>query len=107
MTNRIMFLRDTKNHPVGCVAINFDFQTSQLSYQLSVLNPNDKFDRKMARHLALGRLVERPFSVTIPAVLKYSMHDVTFLVMSDISNNIKSPSRAKKAAQLWLHQNSV
>jgi len=101
-----MFLRNEKNHPVGCLAIDFNAKKNQLKYQLSVLNPADRFDRKMARHLALGRMLETPIHISN---LKYkasemSLHYVFELVMNDlVQSNV--PSRAKKAAHLWLTNN--
>ena len=101
MSHRIMFLRDSKNQPVGCVAISNIKNESRLTYQVSVLNPHDKFDRKMARHLAIGRLVEMPIQVHLDEAHKKTMHEITTEVMYDLAAS-KLPTRAKKAAQMWL-----
>lgn len=100
MNSRIMFLRDTKGHPVGCVAINVDLKNHRLSYQMSTLNPCDRFDRKLARHLALGRLVEIPIKVSLPRN-KLSCHEISMAVMIDLATS-NAPSRMVKAAQQWI-----
>lgn len=99
MNYRIQFLRDRHNHPVGCVVIKTNRHNNTAQYQLSVLNPADRFDRKVARQLALGRLTEAPLSVTLSK--NANMHDITRAVMTDLINQ-KSPTRAVKAAKLWL-----
>lgn len=104
MNTRIMFLRDAQEHPVGCVAISVDRKNHRLNYQMSVLNPSDRFDRKMARHLALGRLVEAPVSIPVKRGEELNMHDISTCVMKSIAQS-KAPSRAVKAAKLWLNTN--
>lgn len=101
MNSRIMFLRDANYRPVGCMAISIDSRNHRLNYQYSVLNPVDKFDRKMARHLALGRLVETPITVPLPRNGEVSMHLISECVMAHLAGS-NAPSRAVKAAQLWL-----
>lgn len=107
-----MFLRSASGLPVGCIAIDVNELTETVSYQLSVLNPTDKFNREVARVMALGRLVEKPIDVASSRVAsagvftndKVSMHKVSQAVMLDIFNS-KAPARATKAAQLWLKNN--
>jgi hypothetical protein len=98
---RIQFLRDSQLHPVGCLAINLDLRNHRLTYQMSVLNPVDRFDRKVARQLALGRLVEAPIAVTLPRGRELSMHDITEAVMRDVIRS-KAPGRARRAARNWM-----
>ena len=46
----IEFLRNSKREPIGCiVAIDKD------SIGVSLLNPKDEFDRKLAKKIAVGR----------------------------------------------------
>lgn len=104
---RHMFLRDASYNPVGCLAIQLDRRNHRLNYQFSVLNPRDAFNRKLARQLALGRLVEEPFRVNLPRNREVSMHDVTHAVMFHLLNNGKAPTRAVKAAKFWLETASV
>ena len=103
MTNtRIMFLRDSQYRPVGCVAISVDRRNHRLNYGISVLNPADKFDRKVARQLAIGRLVEVPFAVAFKRDEELTMHVISERVMKHVAYGSGAPSRAVKAAKLWL-----
>ena len=99
---RIMFLRDDRFQPVGCIAINLT-KGGQVSYQVSVLNPVDNFDRKVARQLAIGRLIEKPIFANIES---RSMFDISTVVMQSIVSSKHFPARAVKAARNWLKYNS-
>jgi len=108
---RIMYLRSsypvvdgvlTSGTPVGCVAIRV--KGRKVEYGLSVLNPADPFNRKVARELAAFRLTDRPTSLTVvglsgPAL---DMHDITEAVMTNLASDKDAPSRARKAAKVWL-----
>ncbi len=100
---RVMFLRNYVGTPIGCVAITLSRSKGVVEYQVSVLNPADRFNRAVARQLAYGRLVEQPLSV--PIKKECSMHDVSHAVMTGIASNPNLPSRAIKAAKLWLKSN--
>lgn len=113
MKHRTMFLRDNytlsavpgekdivAGNPVGCIAIKVHENRRSAEYQVSVLNPLDRFDRAIARQLALGRLAEAPFTVRLPS--NASMYDITLAVMSDINLDESAPSRARRAAKLWI-----
>ena len=102
-SNRIMFLRAPNGHPVGALAIRLVKGKNTAKYQFSVLNPKDQFDRAVARQLALGRLVEKPLTVHLPDGA--NMHDISESVMLDLSQRKEVPSRAQKAASLWLNTN--
>lgn len=99
MSHRIMFLRSSNNQPVGCLAISIAKNGEVINYGLSVLHPTDKFNRSVARQLAIGRLVESP--TTITGIKFAKIHDVTNLVMSHVSSS-DAPTRAVKAARNWL-----
>ncbi len=98
MDFRFMFLRDEKGAPVGCVAITLE--KDYAFFQVSTLNPADRFDRKLARQLAIGRTVENPMSVKVTK--KGNIHDVSRAVMQAISKSALLPTRSVKAAKLWL-----
>ena len=104
MSNRIMFLRDRSNQPVGCIASSVNRKSWTISYQLSVLNPHDHFDRKMARRLAIGGLSEAPITIPIPyfGADELSSHIITRAIMEDLATRKSLPSRAVKSAKLWL-----
>jgi hypothetical protein len=93
-----MFLRDKRRQPIGCLAINID--SGKVSYQMSVLNPSDKFNREVSRVIALGRLIEKPIVINSPP--GESMHDISLMIMNDIVANETAPARAVKSAKLWL-----
>lgn len=98
---RIMYLRDNQYAPVGCVAISIDRRNHRLSYQYSVRNPIDKFDRKLARQLALGRMVEVPIHLPLVRDMETSMHMISEMVMRHLASS-NAPTRAVKAAKYWL-----
>jgi hypothetical protein len=79
--------------------IKLNRHNNEAQYQLSVLNPADRFDRKVARQLALGRLTEAPMQVNLPK--NATMHDISRAVMEDISKR-NLPTRAVKSAKFWL-----
>ena len=99
---RTMFLRDEKGQPVGCLAIGLTSKQRIVKYQVSALNPIDRFDRKMARLLALGRLVEAPFTAVLSDVADINMHQISRDVMMHLASNKEVPSRASRAARRWL-----
>lgn len=99
-----MFLRNNKEMPIGCLAINIDF--GLITYAWSVLNPKDKFDRKLARDIAQGRLekalVLELKEAQVRGISNMSMHEISQMVMLHLSYNTSAPTRARKAAALWL-----
>lgn len=108
---RFMFLRSgyenlKKGSPLGCVAISLTDNKSKVTYQVSVCNPSDDFNRAQARQLALGRLIEKPKTATVyPKTViggDPTMHDITRAVMLAIESDGDVPGRARKAATAWL-----
>ena len=101
---RVMYLRDHKGQPQGCVACQIKRSGNDYvgSYQLSVLNPVDKFNRGVARALAKGRLLENPIQFVLPS--SPSMHEITDQMMAAIATNESLPTRARKSAQRWLDE---
>lgn len=106
MSTRIVYLRTTTGQPVGCLAISQiknNQSTCYVSYNLSVLNPSDNFNRKVARNIAIGRLEKNPDTYKAFVLQNANMHMITRSVMADIMNNKAIPNRAIKAAKLWLN----
>ena len=105
MNRRIMYLRTQSGCPVGCIAINYKRGDKSLTYQVSVLNPNDKFDRAVARQLATGRLLEKPITISVEP--DSTIHDISLSVMDHIAytTDRSLPSRAIKCAKIWLNKN--
>jgi hypothetical protein len=100
-----MYLRSENGHPVGCLAIQVNRSSGTATYQLSVLNPRDRFNRAVARQLALGRLLEEPLKISMHR--EATMHDISEAVMKDIVSYKDAPTRAIKAARLWIRQNGL
>jgi len=104
-----MFLRDRYGSAVGCLAIKLhrhtEYDQSMVSYQMSVLNPLDKFNRELARTIAKGRLLEAPHVVMVP--VEPSMYEVSQAVMKDITHDSTVPTRARQAARRWLRTNEA
>lgn len=96
---RIMFLRRENNHPIGCLAMHLNGD-GEVSYQVSTLNPVDSFNRKLARQLALGRLLEFPITISTKG---RSVHDITKDVLRDLIKDKSFPSRTRSAATRWLN----
>ncbi len=110
MEHRVQYLRDENGQPVGCIAIRLHRDVGELywslvEYQVSVLNPQDQFDRGVARQLALGRLVESPYTVRVPQ--NPTMYEISRAVMKDIARDSGAPSRARRAARIWLKANTI
>ena len=97
---RIMFLRNRNNHTIGCVAMQLSPRGKTVKYQVSTVNPVDKFDRNLAKHIALGRLVDEP--VVLKSDEPLSMSDLAYAVMHDVFRNKELPTRARKSARRWL-----
>lgn len=98
---RVMFLRDPSGMPVGCLAIGLTRSRKTIKYQVSVLNPIDQFDRKLARQIALGRLMESSYSAPSTSDVP-DMHQISRDVMAHLADNKDVPSRASRAARRWL-----
>jgi len=108
---RFMYLRDSyeplkKSAPIGCIVIGLTDNKQRVTYQVSVCNPTDEFDRASGRQLALGRLIEKPRTLTV-GVRNPTMHDITREVMIDLERAAGVPMRARKAATKWLDSVNV
>lgn len=101
---RVMYLRDKKRQGIGCIAMRVVKHEARIEYQLSVLNPLDHFSKPVARELAIGRLLSRPLAVSLP--YSPTTHDISEAVMEAIKCGRGLPTRARKAASLWLRSNS-
>jgi proline racemase len=108
MEHRVQYLKDENGHYVGCIAIKEHAASggehyAVVEYRLSVRNPADQFDKDVARQLALGRMVEAPYTVRVPS--HPNMHEISRALMKDIARDGNAPSRARRAAKLWLRRN--
>lgn len=105
-TTKTMYLRNAKGHAVGCVVsrrVNSTIEQDLVEYEISVLNPVDKFNRKLGREIALGRLNTHPRELHISC--KASGKQAARQILADIGgwpmgNSV--PNRAIKAALTML-----
>ena len=103
MVNKIMYLRGTRSqYPVGCVAFSYD--SYGVSYSVSIVHPDDKFDRKVAREIAEGRLLKSPYHIDINTD-DFTSWEILAQVIFDIANNKYLPKRAQKVACEWIKAN--
>lgn len=91
MNNEVLYyyLRDEKNHPYGCVAIQESTsEKGKINRGVSLCSKHDNFDRKHARSIALSRLniarsslLGEPFeeyhgnNSTIPVAHQFNKYD--------------------------------
>jgi hypothetical protein len=110
MTNyNVMYLRarpsfpHTKGQPVGCIVYDNEGK-SAVQWQISILNPVDHFHRELSRSLAIGRFVERPYTVFVNG--PHNKHDTIRAILREIAVDHSIPSRARRAASLWIKVNT-
>lgn len=101
---RFIYLRDQNKQPHACVAVAFNKKTKQVVYALSSLNPMDKFNREVARDLAVGRLLQRGNELDLSDLENPDCHTITRVILKDLLtlDNDDLPSRARKLAKRWL-----
>ena len=94
---KYIYVRDEKKNPVGCVA--YQVHNDHFYYGWSVHNPADRFDRKLARTIAVGRLQKRLES-KMPTV-KADCKTGTFLltVMLELAEDSTLPVRFRQLAR--------
>lgn len=96
-----VYLHDKYGQQVGCVVVSVNGNVVEYNY--SVCNKADKFDKSLARHIALGRLMESP--IVAGKVNEFARgYDVLNVVMNDLSNSLTTPTRAKKAVRHWMNR---
>lgn len=61
---KIVYIRNNKNFPVGCIAYSFDKHNWRLTFGYSIYNPKDKFNRQLARHVATQRFLKKARYIT-------------------------------------------
>jgi hypothetical protein len=83
---RFTFVRDENNLPVGCIA--YRLHDGRFEYEVSIHNPKDNFDRKMARKVAEGRLNKHPMLVSFDPLIMPKMPQ---LLRSAALNMINQP----------------
>lgn len=95
-TYKIFYLKDEHGHKVACVASKL-VGGIQVQFAVSTHNPIDKFNRDVARQVAIGRL-EKAETIGVVGVGK----DVKKRVLELIAGEPFFPERTRRAAQRWL-----
>jgi hypothetical protein len=98
---KLLYVRNEKKFPVGCVAFTRDKVDGcdRILYNFSIFNPKDKFDKKYARIWAAGKLALDP-QVHI-ADGEFHINDLLHDVCVHIEDsNPKLPKRFVKALEL-------
>jgi len=114
MKVRFFYLRDRykasndsqNGNPIGCVASTINYDEGTISYNVSMVNPKDKFNKSLAREISVVRLDQRPISVSLPFKEKLNGHELHKILMKNIVLHGPSTS-AKKSAQKWLNRFNV
>jgi len=100
MNNRYIYLRDRKNFPVACVATKINYQSGKIEYGYSVYNPDDKFDKNVAREEADKKAEAKKFSAVWSE--SFTAHKSTESVLNSLLQQHGLPLRLKIAAKNWL-----
>jgi len=99
---RFMFLRsvgknNTKGSPIGCLLMQRNRDTGEVSYATAVTAPADSFDKELGVKIALGRLLKKPNKLVSTGK---TFHEITKDVMNHLEQN--GSHLAKQAAKNWL-----
>ncbi len=96
--------------PLACLAFRDYFScydsnesTSTIEWGISIVNPQDRFSKKLARQIAIGRMVESP------CIIKANFYDkapnisnLITEIMSNLSVNKEMPKRITRRASKIL-----
>lgn len=100
MQNRYLYLRNRKNFPVACIATRVNHDSKKMEYGYSVYNPNDQFNKSVAREEADKKIEEKGFFTSWDQNL--SAHKNTELVLKDLLSKSEIPLQLKVVAKKWL-----
>lgn len=93
---KFFYLRDESRNPIGLVASHKVGEW--IEFAISTWNPKDKFDKKIAKEVAVGRLKNND-SYLVRGGEKVKTRIMKVLV--DPGYRLM-PRKARKAAQLWI-----
>lgn len=103
---RYMYIRDEKRNPIGVIVTRKVENYVEVNY--SFCSPKDKFDKKIGKKIALGRLETKPAFVC-GLDEKSNRHSITRDVLASISYVVNLTKKTEKFVQNWLrtHQESL
>lgn len=102
--------------PVACVAYGFRLDVgssagatiNMLQFGISCHNPKDRFDRKLAREIAVGRFLKNPMFLSIGASagtspsLNRAFHELMLKLANRWWTSGTIPMRVQKAAMNYI-----
>jgi len=102
---KMFYLRDKHGFPVACVASTKETEDT-VKYTVSTHNPMDRYDKKTARHIALGRLTKfNPLRSTSELSPLGGIVSMGGAIRKDIVQDIINgpfPQRARDAAKYMM-----
>lgn len=104
---RFVYLRDKRDQPISCIAVSYDKEDKKISFAISTLNPKDKFNKKLGREVAEGRLIKTPYTIVLTKESsEITAHYITRCILEDLNmwSEGTLPARTRKAALRWLEQ---
>ena len=121
--NRVVYLRDrsincfaksngdmSRGAPCGCLISKVDREANIISYAYSMAHPNsmfcpgDRFNKKLGKLIAEGRLAKKP--ITIAGPVPVSGHDINKLIFQHIADTTTART-LRKIAKEWLAAASI
>jgi hypothetical protein len=96
---KFSYMRDSENRPLACVC--FESSNGVVNYGVSFWNPKDKFDKRVAREVAYGRLQKHPGNYTFENTWSFNS------LFSFIVNNEKVPARLKRAVKSYAKSKTL
>jgi hypothetical protein len=96
------YVRDCDRNPICLVAYEESKQSEgehEIRYATAIRNPKDKFDRKLAHHIANGRLEK---SASVVCLSLAEMETPMYAILEDISLESSFSARVRQNAQLML-----
>jgi hypothetical protein len=105
---RVMYVRDRKNNPVGCIAMRrSDADLARfVEFAYSVSSEPTGYSRKLGSKIAINRLTHPAMLVPKIRLMpeETSSHSITAAVMEEIVSDIYAPSKVRNFAKRWLKE---
>ena len=91
----VQYIRDQKNQPIGCMVAVL-YEDGHITIGVSLHNPKDKWDRSLARQIAIGRAY-------CGGVMPYIPHSKARYVAEGMRMMINRASKYFKDGQLSFY----
>lgn len=111
MSTHLMYVRDSKYRPVGCVAYRLanEAESVTIELSLSICHREDVFDKQLAREIAAGRLeCARTSSEKFEFVFKnvgkqFRTRELLAVCLHDIYSDMENVEVAGRTRQILRH----